>query len=485
MQSNILPQPTITTMPPQPTITTMPPQPTITTMPPQPTITTMPPQPTITTIPPQSEMITTPPPITTYLTKDDRERVIIIKINNNNEKKLDLKIDTDFLGLIFDDLISLIKKLVKKLISDSNKKLDIKEINNLLPKFIATSSENILKLITMVIFNNDPNTNDIDNIKTKLLSLLQNNIIPEHLLKYNNINSSINNLQNSTNLLNDEIMKSKNNLINDARLDIPDIFSKIIYDMSKNILNNIILFDKDGNMIESNNINMIKNEFKNILNKYLPYKQVYFETSTNGSNNPQSITLKLNQLNQEEKIEPVKINQEDISIHNYLNDDLVLKNVYEEINKSKNLSRINMDNIPPMSMNRSSNNMFSSQMETNNNIPPMSMNGNSNNIMNLQKIMNNIPPSTINISSNNMLSSQMETSNNRGVNKSSSNMSNLYTQVSSGLASIPVSMEMAFDPIDDTNKTSKNLMVQNEMKNNSTNIKKNINKFNNLVKKVC
>ena len=57
--------------------------------------------------------------------------------------------------------------------------------------------------------------------------------------------------------------------------------------------------------------------------------------------------------------------------------------------------------------------------------------------------------------------------------------------MSYGLASIPVSMEMAFDPIDGINKISKNLIVQNEMKNNSTNIKQNINKFNNLVKKVC
>ena len=346
-------------------------------------------------IQPQQEMIfSTTPPTISFLTKDDKERVVIIKINNN-ESKIDLKIDTEFLGQIFDDLINLIKRLIKKLMNESNQNLNITEINDLLPQFIAESSENILKLITMVVFSNNPDSNDVDNIKTKLLSLLQNNLITDHLLKNNNMKSSIENLQDSTKILNNEIKNSRNNnLASDVRADLPEILSKIIYDMSKNIINNIILFDKDGNMINTDNISKIKYEFKNILNKYLPYKQIYFETSNNGSDNLPSLTLKLDQLNQEEKVEPIDINPHEMTFLNYLNTNSELMNVYQEINNSN----INSNNTVNRTINNAvyqpqSTNMLSSQMEMN--IPQ------STNILNSQMEMN-IPRSS------NMLNSQME-----------------------------------------------------------------------------
>jgi hypothetical protein len=124
-----------------------------------------------------------PTPTLSLITKNDKERVIIIKILNK-DKSTELKIDTEFLTQLFDNLINLIQRLVKKLMSENNKKLSKEEINDLIPKFIASSVENLLKMILITIFDQEE-IKDLDVLKTKLLSIIQNNFITDFLLKNN------------------------------------------------------------------------------------------------------------------------------------------------------------------------------------------------------------------------------------------------------------------------------------------------------------
>ena len=71
-----------------------------------------------------------PTPTASLIKKNDKERVIIIKILNK-EESTELKIDTEFLTLLFDNLINLIQRLVKKLMNENNKILSKEEIGNL------------------------------------------------------------------------------------------------------------------------------------------------------------------------------------------------------------------------------------------------------------------------------------------------------------------------------------------------------------------
>jgi hypothetical protein len=212
-----------------------------------------------------------------YLSKEQKEKFIIINIDTKRGK-LFLKINIEFLDTLFNTLINLIKKIIYKNIN----KLDKNEIKNLLPIYISENSKNILRLMTIMIFKNDDiNNEDINMLKIKLLLLLD---------KYINL-KDLKDLEEIKKLLNNNLTNNIN-IINNVSNDIPEIFSKIIYDMSKNILDKIILIDKDGNMIENKNVNLKKNEFVKILDKYLPKIVNNFETSLNNSNISPSTTLK-------------------------------------------------------------------------------------------------------------------------------------------------------------------------------------------------
>jgi hypothetical protein len=138
--------------------------------------------------------------------------------------------------------------------------------------------------------------------------------------------------------------------------------------MSKGIITNIIVFDEYGNVIKSDKISNIRNEFINILNKYLPYKQVYFETSNNGSNNLPGITLKLDQLKENEKAEPIIPHE-----FNLFDKQSNTKNIYQNIvnlnkdseNKSFNIQQIknNNMNLPFMQSNQLNNKMITTNLE--------------------------------------------------------------------------------------------------------------------------
>jgi len=289
-------------------------------------------------------------PQTSNVSKDDKERKIIIIIKNNN-KTSEIKIDTEFLTQIFDNLINLIQRLVKKLMSDGNKKLTSDEVNELLPKFISSAVDNMMKMILFAIFEN-PELRDINEIKSKLITLLQDNFITDFVLKNNDLESSTKIIKNSTEILNKEIDKNLNNIdksIEDAKNFIPNMLSNIVFDMSKGIINNVVTFDENGNVINSKNLNNIKNEFINVLNKYLPYKVVYFETSNNGSTNMPGITIKLDQLNQNERVEPLVLPHE----INIFDKPLNIENIYQKItnlkqdesNKSFNIQDMKDNNI--------------------------------------------------------------------------------------------------------------------------------------------
>jgi hypothetical protein len=221
---------------------------------------------------------------------NDNERIIIIK-NIYKGNSMELIIDSNYLSIVFDNLINLIQDFVKKLISQENKKLTKEEINNLLPKYISSVVENILKITLIKLFEQYEIT-DLNVLKTKLLSIIQNNYINYFLIE-NDIKNTTDILNNSSQYLNALEIYSKN----DAIIKIPKLLSNIVLDMSKIILQNILVFDNDGNIIKTNDLINIKNQFKNILNKFMPYKKVYFETNNNGTNNLHGLTLKLDQLN--------------------------------------------------------------------------------------------------------------------------------------------------------------------------------------------
>jgi len=296
-----------------------------------------------------------PTPTLSLISNNDKERTIIIKILNK-EKSTEFRIDTQFLTLLFDNLINLIQKLVKKLIFESNRKLNKAEINNLVPKFIATSVENLLRMILITIFEQEE-IKDLDILKTKLLSIVQNNFITDFLLKNNDIESSTKIIESSTKILDNEINSNFKKMgiksLNDVKIMIPNLLSNIIFDMSKGIITNIVVFDENGNIIQSDKLINIRNEFKNILNKYLPYKQVYFETSNNGSTNLPGVNLKLDQLKENEKGEPI-ISQEINFMDNLSN-----------INKSFNIQQMNNDNmnLPFMTPNQLSYNNITTNLE--------------------------------------------------------------------------------------------------------------------------
>jgi len=310
-----------------------------------------------------------PTPTSSLITKNDKERVIIIKILNK-DKSTELKIDTEFLTQLFDNLINLIQRLVKKLMSENNKKLSKEEINDLIPKFIASSVENLLKMILITIFEQEE-IKDLDILKTKLLSIVQNNFITDFLLKNNDVENSTKIIESSTQLLNNEINNNFNKMgissINDVKTMIPNLLSNIIFDMSKGIISSIIVFDENGNIIKSDKLSNIRNEFINVLNKYLPYKQVYFETSNNGSNNLPGITLKLDQLNKNEKAESIIPHELDI-----FNKSSNQNNIYQNINlnvdnenKSFNIQQMknNNMNLPFMQSNQLNDTMITTNLE--------------------------------------------------------------------------------------------------------------------------
>jgi hypothetical protein len=295
---------------------------------------------------PHPILLTTPRPSlpqTSNVSKDDKERKIIIIIKNN-DKTSEIKIDTEFLTQIFDNLINLIQRLVKKLMSDEKKKITSDEVNELLPKFISSAVENMMKMILFAIFEN-PELRNVNEIKSKLITLLQDNFITDFVLKNNDLENSTKIIKNSTEILNKEIDKNLNNIgksINDAKNFIPNMLSNIVFDMSKSIIKNVVTFDENGNIIYTKNLNNIKNEFINVLNKYLPYKVVYFETSNNGSTNMPGITIKLDQLNQNEKVEPIILPNE-INIENIYQKITNLKE--DEVNKSFNIQDMKDNNI--------------------------------------------------------------------------------------------------------------------------------------------
>jgi hypothetical protein len=280
--------------------------------------------------------------ISNTIYKNDNERFIIIKIKDT-EKTQELKLDTEYLRLIFDNLIDLIERFVKKLISENDKKLDKEEINNLLPKFISSSVENIIRILVLSILE-ELDEKDINELKTKLIYLLQDNMLTDYVLKLDDINSStkmINNLNNSNNFS-----------IEDVKNFIPKILGNIVYDMSKSIISNIITFDENGNIIKSTNLYNIKKEFINVLNKYLPYKSVYFEISNNGTSNMPGITLKLEQLNDNQKIEQVE--QVVPFEGNIIKKSNIRDNLYQEITnlEEDNINKsFNIQDMNPLMMN--------------------------------------------------------------------------------------------------------------------------------------
>jgi len=221
---------------------------------------------------------------------NNNERVIVIK-NVYKGNSIELIIDSKYLNIVFENLIILIQDFVKKLMKDNNRKLTKEEINDLLPNYIASVVENILKITIIKIFEQQQIT-DLNILKSKLLSVLQNNYI-NYFLMENDIKNTTNILNNSTTYLNSLQIYSTN----DAIVKIPKLLSNIILDMSKNILKNILIFDQDGNIIKTDDLNLVKNNFINILNKYMPYQRVYLETNNNGTQNLQGLTFKLDQLN--------------------------------------------------------------------------------------------------------------------------------------------------------------------------------------------
>ena len=157
--------------------------------------------------------------------------------------------------------------------------------------------------------------------------------------------------------------------------------------MSKGIICKIIILDENGNFIKSDKLSNIKNEFINVLNKYLPYKQVYFETSNNGSNNLPGITLKLDQLNKNEKAESIIPHELNI-FDKPSNQNNIYKNVNLKVdneNKSFNIQQMknNNMNLPFMQSNQFNNTMITTKLEQINDMymTPPPMNGSSTNDM--------------------------------------------------------------------------------------------------------
>jgi len=215
-----------------------------------------------------------------YLSNEQRERSIIIKIDTPNEK-LFLRINVEFLDKLFNILINLIKKIIYK----NERKLENKEIMNLLPNFISQNCKNILKFIIIMLLQNNPNNEYLDIIKIKLLSLMDKYINFKDLQDYKKLSNN--------NKINDNI-----NIINDVTIDIPEIFCKIFLDMTTGILNNIILLDAEGNIVENKNTYVKVKEFVKILNKYLPEKQNYFDTSFNKNVTPSTTKSNIENNNQ-------------------------------------------------------------------------------------------------------------------------------------------------------------------------------------------
>jgi hypothetical protein len=221
---------------------------------------------------------------------NDNERIIIIRdVYKGNSTEL--IIDSKYLSIVFDNLINLIENFVKKIMIENNVKLTKEEIINYIPNYIASVVENILKITIMYIFEQQGIT-DLNMLKSKLLSITENNYINNFLIE-NNIKNTIDILNNSTQFLNSLQIYSTNDVINK----IPKLLSDIVLNMAKNILNNILVFNQNGVIEKTTNLLTIKNEFINILNKYMPYKKVYYETNENGTNNLHGLTLKLEQLN--------------------------------------------------------------------------------------------------------------------------------------------------------------------------------------------
>ena len=48
----------------------------------------------------------------------------------------------------------------------------------------------------------------------------------------------------------------------------PEFIGDLVYEMSKSILIDILMVDQNGNIIRTNNLEIIKNSYSNILNKY-------------------------------------------------------------------------------------------------------------------------------------------------------------------------------------------------------------------------
>ena len=172
---------------------------------------------------------------------------------------------------IYDNLIILIERLVKRLISDSKSVLNMVQVNKLIPNYIGSSIKNIVKMFIMVLLERNDIRN-IDELKIKLISVLQNNLLTDHLLKNNDLESSTKIIEGSTKILDNEIKmnleKAGIKSINDVKLTIPNFLSDVIQEMSTKILSNIMLFDENGNIVKTNNIKIIKDEFTNILEKY-------------------------------------------------------------------------------------------------------------------------------------------------------------------------------------------------------------------------
>ena len=217
------------------------------------------------------------------------ERIIIIK-NTYKGNISELIIDSTYLGMVFDNLIYLIEEFIKKIMIENNVKLTKEDIISYIPNYIASIVENILKITIIHIFEQQGIT-DLNILKSKLLSITENNYINNFLIE-NNIKTTIDILNNSTQFLNTLQIYSTS----DAIEKIPKLFSNIVLDMVKNILNNILIFNQNGVIERTNNLLTIKNQFINILNIYMPYKRIYYEISENGTNNLPGMTLKLDQL---------------------------------------------------------------------------------------------------------------------------------------------------------------------------------------------
>jgi hypothetical protein len=262
------------------------------------------------------------------------ERTVSLNLNYkdiqdpSNDLKYSLTLNTSFLSYLFDSVIDQIQKLVRTVISEEKNKLNIKEINSLIPRFLSSVVENQAKLLITEMIHTG-NLKQSDELKKNIISFLQQDLICKYILHDCDIKTSTEITNSSISLLNMALEKDleKNNVnIPEAELKLPEMIGKITFDMAKSILENTMLFDENGNLLKLENYQYLKNTFTNILNKYLPYKDILFEINNNGTENLPGFHIKFDQLKDSDicdidnKILPVNLNLKEENLYKEVKD---------------------------------------------------------------------------------------------------------------------------------------------------------------------